>query len=110
MIRFMAKNNGDAFKAKLVTKGRISGKNHAVWLRGVMYEDRIYFSRHRPDSDWFKNALVNNEVLIQYDGLEISGKASLVTDENLAKKISELKYPGEERAKEHRVNLQVQSD
>ena len=106
----MDKNNGYAFKAKLITKGRISGKNHAVWLRGVMYEDKIYFSRHSPDSDWFKNALVNHDVLIQYDEREISGKATLVTDEKLAKKISELKYPDEERAKEHRVNIQVQPD
>ena len=104
----MAKNNGEAFKAKLITKGRISGKKHAVWLRGVMHEDKIYFSRHRPDSDWFKNALTNPEVFIQYDNLVISGKATLVTDEKLAKKISELKYPGEERAKEFRVNLQVE--
>ena len=106
----MVRNNGDTFKAKLITKGRVSGKSHAVWLRGVMYEDKIYFSRHRPDSDWFKNALENHDVLIQYDDLEISGRASLVTDEKLAKKISELKYPGEERAKEHRVNLQIEPD
>ena len=35
------------------------------------------------------------------------GVASLVTDEVLAKKISRLKYPGEERASEVRIVLQV---
>ena len=35
------------------------------------------------------------------------GKAKLVTDEELSKKISQLKYPGEEKAKEKRVTIEV---
>ena len=40
-------------RATLVTRGRKTGKKHSVMLRGVMYNNKIYFSRHRPDSDWF---------------------------------------------------------
>ncbi len=73
----------------------------------MVYEEKIFFSRHRPDSDWFQNALVNSTVEIKYDNKTISGEASQVLDENLAKKISYLKYPGEKRAEEKRVVLQV---
>lgn len=95
------------FRPVLVTKGRSSGKRHAVMLRAVNYNGKIYFSRHRPDGDWFKNAIANPEVQIEYNDSIFAGKANLVTDEELSKKISELKYPGEERAKEKRVTIEV---
>ncbi len=76
-------------------------------LRVVFYQEKFFFSRHRPDSDWFQNALKNPDVKIKFDDKIIEGNASLVLDESLAKKISELKYPGEKRAKEKRVVLQV---
>ena len=95
------------FRAVLVTKGRKSGKEHSVWLLGVMYNGKVYFSRHRPDGDWFQNALENGEVVVKFDDIVVQGKAILVKDESLAKKISELKYPGQERAKEQRVAIEV---
>ena len=95
------------FKAILVTKGRKSDKEHSVWLLAVMFNGKLYFSRHRPDSDWFQNALENPDVLVKYEDSTIQGKAILVKDELLAKKISELKYPNKERAKEPRVVLEV---
>jgi hypothetical protein len=95
------------FRAELITKGRKSGKEHSVWLLAVMHNGKVYFSRHRPDGDWFQNALENSDVLVKYDDTTIQGKAILVKDESLAKKISELKYPGQERAKEQRVALEV---
>lgn len=76
-------------------------------LKAVMYMDKIYFSRHKPDGDWFKNAIVNPDVKIEFDDSKFYGKAVFVSDENLAKKISELKYPGEKRALEKRVVLEV---
>jgi len=79
-------------------------------LRAVNYNGKIYFSRHRPDGDWFKNALINPEVKIEYNDSIFSGKAKLVTDEELSKKISQLKYPGEEKANEKRVAIEVTFD
>ena len=76
-------------------------------LRAVKYNEKFYFSRHRPDGDWFQNALANSLVKIKYDGKTLDGRASLVKDKELAEKISELKYPGEERAKEKRVAIEV---
>ena len=103
----MNSKNNQAFKAQLTTRGRKTGREHKVWLLAVMYEDKIYFSRHRPDGDWFKNALKNSEVKIQFDGSSFSGRAFFLKDEELSKKISELKYPGQERAKEKRVVLEI---
>ncbi len=94
----------------LTTKGRKTGKRHSVMLRAVNYDGKIYFSRHRPDGDWFKNVVTNPEVKIKHNDLVLSGKAKVVTDDELSKKISELKYPGEERAKEKRVTVEVTLD
>ena len=103
----MEDRNNQTFKAVLTTKGRKSGREHSVWLRAVMYEDKIFFSRHRPDGDWFQNAITNPTVKVQIDDKVYIGKASEVKDESLAMKISKLKYPNEERAKEKRVTIQV---
>ena len=91
----------------MTTRGRKTGKEHSVMLLAVMYNEKIYFSRHKIDSDWIKNAISNSDVKVEFDSSSFSGKAVLVSDETLAKKISELKYPGEKRAKENRVVLQV---
>ena len=95
------------FRPILITKGRKTGKEHKVMLRAVNHNGKIYFSRHRPDGDWFQNALKNPLVKIQYNDNVFIGNAKLVTDEILNKKISYLKYPGEERAKEKRVTIEV---
>ncbi len=95
------------FKAVLTTLGRRSGQRHSVWLLAVMYGGGIYFSRHRPDGDWFQNALKNPDVTVRIDGSELAGRASLVTDNGLAARISGLKYPGSERAREKRVVIKV---
>ena len=100
----------ELFRPILITKGRKTGKEHGVMLRAVNHNGKIYFSRHRPDGDWFKNALSNPQVKIQYNDNMFSGIAKLVTDEALNAKISELKYPGEERAKEKRVTIEVTLD
>jgi hypothetical protein len=100
----------ELFRPILVTKGRKTGNPHSVWLRAVNYNGKIYFSRHRPDGDWFQNAIVNSQVKIQYKNIEYTGKASLVIDEQLNQKISQLKYPGEKRADEKRVAIEITLD
>ena len=42
--------------------------------------------------------------------MEFTGKASRVFDEKLNDKISQLKYPGEERANEKRVAIEITLD
>ena len=95
------------FRASLVTKGRVTEQPHSVTLRGVKYNDKIYFSRHKPNSDWFKNAIANSKVAIKYNDFSYSGIAKIVTDEKLNQKISQLKYPGEKRAEEKRVAIEI---
>lgn len=96
-----------AFKATLITQGRKTGAEHIVPLRAVSYNDVIYFSRRNSESDWLKNALANHAVKVGFEGTTHNGIASLVSDESLAKKILDLKYPGEQRSQEVRVVLQV---
>lgn len=93
-------------RAVLVTTGRKSGKEHAVEIRAVIHKGRFYFSRRNPDSDWLKNALYNPNVKIEYQSNTISGTASLVNDQELCKKISQIKY-SDKRSEEPRVVLEV---
>ena len=106
----MNSKNNQAFRAQLTTKGRKTGKEHTVWLLAVMYEGKIYFSRHMPDGDWFKNAQKNPDVKVNFEESSFSGIANIVTDNELSKKISELKYPGQKRALEKRVVLEIKLD
>ena len=98
------------FRPILITKGRNTGKPHSVMLRAVNYNGKIYFSRHRPDGDWFKNALANPQVKIEYNDAVFTGKAKLIIDDKFSEKISELKYPGEDRAKEKRATIEITLD
>jgi len=100
-------NEDNVSRVILCTKGRKTGKYHSVILRAVRYDGKIYFSRHRPDGDWFRNAIANPEVIIKQNDLSYTGKARQVTDEALTEKISQLKYPGEKRAAEKRVVVEV---
>ena len=95
------------FRAILSTKGRKTGRCHSVMLRAVKYNEKIYFSRHRPDGDWFQNAIANPDVIIEYNNSSYKGKANRVKDEKIEHKISQLKYPGEKRADEKRVAIEI---
>jgi hypothetical protein len=94
------------FKAILITVGRKTGKEHAVELKAVFYDNKLYFSRRNHQSDWLKNSIANPQVKIQYNDMIFSGIASLVNDESVAKKISYLKYP-DKRSEESRIVLEV---
>ena len=83
--------NNLTFKALLTTVGRNTGKEHSVWAKAVTYNDKIYFSRRNPNSDWLKNAIANPQVRVEIDG----------------EKISALKYTDKERQKEHRIVLEI---
>ncbi len=96
-----------AFKAFLETKGRKTGKTHKVELLVVQYNNKFYFSRRNPNGDWLKNAIENPDVIVSFDGQTFAGKANLVTDILLNKKICQLKYKDEKRANEERLVLEV---
>jgi len=73
----------------------------------VTYNDMIYFSRRNPNSDWLKNAIAHPQVKVEFDGNEFSGLARLVEEDELAQKISNLKYTEESRQKEARIVLEI---
>ena len=98
------------FKAILETKGRKTEKTHRVELLVVRYNKKLYLSRRNANSDWLKNAIKNPDVRVEINGQDFVGKASLVKDDSLSKKISQLKYEDEKRANEHRVVLEVTLD
>ena len=95
------------FKVILETKGRRTEKTHRVELLVVRYNEKLYFSRRNTNSDWLKNAIKNSDVKILFDGKTFAGKANLVKDDSLSKKISQLKYKDEKRANEARIVLEV---
>ena len=103
----MSIENNLTFKAVLITIGRKTGKEHSVWAKAVTYNNMIYFSRRNPNSDWLKNAIAHPQVKVKFDGKEFSGIARLVEEDELAKKISSLKYTDENRQKESRIVLEV---
>lgn len=95
-----------SFYAILVTTGRKSGREHSVELKAVFHDGKLYFSRRNPNSDWLKNAMTNPLVKVKFDGEVLFGNASLVSDEKLARKISQMKY-ADKRAEESRIVLEV---
>jgi len=99
--------NNLTFKALLTTMGRKTGKEHSVWAKAVTYNNMIYFSRRNPNSDWLKNAIANPIVKVEFNGEKFSGSAKLVDDDDLARKISSLKYTDKARQEESRIVLEV---
>ena len=99
--------NNLTFKALLTTMGRKTGNEHSVWAKAVTYNDMIYFSRRNPNSDWLKNAIANPEVKVEFDGKKFSGNARLIDDQELARKISSIKYTNKDRQEEPRIVLEV---
>ena len=106
-MKILSIANNLTFKALLTTVGRNTGKEHSVWAKAVTYNDKIYFSRRNPNSDWLKNAIANPQVRVEIDGEKISGNAKLVDDEVLTRKISSLKYTDKARQGESRIVLEV---
>ena len=51
----------------------------------------MYFSRRNANSDWLKNAIENPSVRVEIGDESFTGKAALVRDDLLCKKISQLK-------------------
>lgn len=94
------------FYAILITTGRKSGKEHAVELKAVFHNGKFYFSRRNPNSDWLKNSITNPLVKVKFGDETFSGTALLVSDEELARKISQMKY-SDNRAEESRIVLEV---
>jgi len=92
--------------ANLTTKGRKTGKEHTVPLRLVFYNGKFYASRRNAEGDWLKNIVKNPYVTIEVEGRKIVGKASMVNDEILGKKISSLKY-GDERSTMERIIVEI---
>ena len=96
-----------AFRARLTTRGRRSGRPHTVWLTAVSHGGDFYFSRHEANSDWFLNALADPAVEVRVGGEVLRGRASRDVDPELLSAISALKYPGQSRAAERRVAIRV---
>jgi len=107
-VKILSFANNLTFKAILTTVGRNTGKKHSVWAKAVTYNDRIYFSRRNPNSDWLKNTIVNPEVKVEFDGKQFSGIARLVKDEKLTRIISSIKYTEKSRQEESRIVLEVE--
>lgn len=93
--------------AVLTTRGRVTGRPHSKPLRAVGIGGVLYFTRRRPDSDWFLNAVADPRVSVSLGGDSFDGTAFRVDDGGLLARISELKYDDPARAAEPRVGIGV---
>ena len=90
----------------LTTVGRVSGRPHRVALRFVYYQSKFYTSRRDTASDWCKNLLRSPRVTVQLQGEAFQETAKLVDDDELARKISSLKYR-DQRVHRRRVIVEI---
>ena len=90
----------------LTTVGRVSGRGHQVALRLVYYGGRFYASRRNAASDWCRNLIKNPKVAVHIQGEEFPATARLLDDDQLARKISSLKYQ-DERSLRARVIVEI---
>ncbi len=96
-----------SFLGNLTTIGRVTGKERRVKLRLVFYNGKFYASRRSADGDWFKNILSNSSVIVEViSKKKITGRAEMVRDDKLSRKISELKY-SDKRREENRVMVEI---
>ena len=98
------------FHTMLTTRGRVTGREHKKELLAVMYDEHVYLTRHRPDSDWFKNCIADGAVTVTIDGKTIPGTAEHIEDEEIIRRVCMIKYPNDARAKERRVAIRVRLD
>ena len=90
----------------LTTMGRVSGRPHRVALRLVYYHGTFYASRRDAASDWCRNLIKNPRVMVELGGGEFPATARIVDDDEMAGKISSLKYQ-DERALRRRVMVEI---
>lgn len=95
-----------SFIANLTTIGRKTGKEHTIPLRLVFYNGKFYTSRRNPEGDWLRNIAKNPNVTIEVEGRKVVGKASIVNDDELKRKVSSLKY-SDERATMERIIVEI---
>ncbi len=98
--------DGSSFLGHLTTKGRVTGKKHTVKLRLVFHGGRFYASRSSLTGDWLKNVLTDPSVAIEVNGTVVGCLARLVEDDELSRKISELKY-NDKRREESRIVVEI---
>lgn len=98
--------DSSSFLGNLTTIGRVTGRERTIELRLVLYNGKFYASRRTADGDWFKNILINPFVIIEVNGEKVNGRAEMVKDDKLSRKISELKY-SDRRREENRVTVEI---
>lgn len=98
--------DSSSFLGNLTTIGRVTGRERTIELRLVLYNGKFYASRRTADGDWLKNILINPFVIIEVNGEKVNGRAEMVKDDKLSRKISELKY-SDRRREENRVTVEI---
>jgi hypothetical protein len=74
-------DHSDVECCDIVTTGRVSGVPHDVeiWF-GVMDGAMYLISGNGPGADWYRNMLVNPEVIVKLAGESLVGMARAVSD------------------------------
>ena len=69
----------DAEEIELVTRGRRTGRPHAVRLWSA-YDDGLLWLRADPEADWYRNLRAESRCQIRVDGIEMRGVREPSTD------------------------------
>ncbi len=83
---------------ELTTKGRRTGRPHAVTLWFAAVDDKIFLSHEGEETDWMRNIRKNDHIFFKIRGLEFQGIAHFLDDTaaeiSVAKKSLYEKYYG----------------
>jgi hypothetical protein len=73
----------DAEEIELVTRGRRSGRPHAVTLWSA-YDGGVLWLRGDADADWYRNLRADPRCRIRVNAMEVAGTREDVADEDVA--------------------------
>ena len=97
---------GESAIGYLATVGRATGRPHRVPLRLVCHGGKLYASRRDAASDWCRNLIRNPEVTVHLRDEVMPATARLLDDDDIAARVSSLKY-GDERSLKKRVIVEI---
>jgi deazaflavin-dependent oxidoreductase (nitroreductase family) len=78
-------------EVRLTTVGRSSGKPRSVSIWFVRDQDRLYVQSGKDgETNWYRNILANPEVRLEFDSLQLTGRAVPIDDDTETARIHDL--------------------
>ena|ERR1051325_9213725 len=75
---------------RITTRGRRTGKPHTVTIWFVVDGRTIFLGTLNADRDWVRNVQKSPEVTLEVEGLRLRGRASVIADTALERRVRDL--------------------